>query len=102
LAELREYGVPEDQIAEVARSQQDRAAPVIWPENADSFRWFLDVQTQWRLVVGFGVSMVLGLDYPAIEASARMARRRTTPRMFDDMRLMEAKARTIMNEARNG
>jgi hypothetical protein len=102
MAELRSYGVPEDKIAEVARSQQDRATPVIWPENAASFRWFLDVQTQWRLVVGFGVSLWLGLDYPGIEASARMAGRRTTPRMFDDMRLMEAHARSLMNGARNG
>ncbi|MGO1078339.1 DUF1799 domain-containing protein [Inquilinus sp. CA228] len=103
MAELRSYGVPEDKIAEVARSQQDQAAtPVIWPENADSFRWFLDIQTQWVMAIGFGVSMVLGLDYAGAAAAAQMAGIRTTPTMFADMRLMEATARTIMNEARRG
>ena len=103
MTQLREWGVPEDQINDVARFGQDRAAPpVIWPENADAFRWFLAVQTQWRMAVGFGTAMVLGLDYAGAGEAARLARIRTTPRMFDDLRLMEAEARKLMNERRDG
>jgi hypothetical protein len=98
VTELRALGVPEHEIEPVARFQQDRAAPAIWPDNAKSFRLFLAVQTQWRFLAGGKMPIATGLDYPGIEAAARMSGVKMTPRRFDDIRVMEAEARCLMND----
>lgn len=99
MSQLRALGVPEDQIEPVARSQQDRATPMIWPENEKSLRLFLAVQTQWCYLAGFGVVAATGLDYTRVEATARMAKIPMTTQRFDDIRVMEAEARSLMNGA---
>ena len=67
----------------------------MWPENAESISLFSSVSTQWRV----GMGGPTGLDYVAL--FARMARMnlddQTHERLFQDIRVIEAEALTILN-----
>nr|WP_279290439.1 DUF1799 domain-containing protein [Rhizobium skierniewicense] len=74
--------------------QQDELE--IMPSAWDSFMAFLACQTQWRVEMGMGGLLWLGLNYPAcklvlddIGAPAGV---------FADLRVMEAAAMPILNE----
>jgi hypothetical protein len=61
--ELRRGGCPEDVISEVVDVQDGGVDDYeIWPENADVFRAFLFVGTQWRAATGMQVVWI-GVDY---------------------------------------
>ena len=70
VAELRSLGVPQEQFAAAAAAEQaargKEPGVEVWPSNWLSLRVFLAVETQWRIVMGFGVSAYLGLDYPGV------------------------------------
>ncbi|MBF0418307.1 MAG: DUF1799 domain-containing protein [Magnetococcales bacterium] len=55
--------------------------------------------TQWRRAGMDGIPV--GLDYIAMEAAARMAGIVITPRLFDDVRVMEMSVLKIWSEARS-
>lgn len=65
---------------------------------------FLAASTQWRVVTVSGMAggrlVYLGLDYPAVEVTARMAGIPTGPGRFEELRDMEAAAARILNEHR--
>lgn len=65
---------------------------------------FLAVSTQWRVTtvssLAGGRLVYLGLDYPAVEATARMAGIPISPDRFEELREMEAAAARILNEPR--
>jgi hypothetical protein len=67
----------------------------IWPENEESISLFSSVSTQWRI----GMGGPTGLDYNAL--FARMDRLKfddqTYERLFQDIRVIESEALTIMN-----
>ena len=65
--------------------------------NWDSLLAFLDCATQWRVGVGFGAMVWVGLDYTACDV---VLRRRSYPdpdRVFADLRVMEDAALAILN-----
>lgn len=67
----------------------------LWPENDEPINLFCSVSTQWRV----GMAGPTGLDYTAL--FARMDRRGydadTYERLFQDIRVIEAEALTIIN-----
>lgn len=99
--QYRLWGVPEEDIDEAVRSD-DRTTSILWPENVEPLRLFLSVQSQWRIVAGFGRAFWAGLDYPGVEAAARMMGLRMTPRLFDDLQVMETEARRLINGGARG
>lgn len=76
-----------------------KRAPVldVWPENVEAVELFFAVQTQWRLVAGFGTVIYHGLDYTAVEAAMRMRRTRDRARLFAQLQVMEAAAMSVLN-----
>lgn len=94
---MRIWGFPEELIeVELGAAEQDSDEPLgIWPENEAPVRLFLMSATQWRLgPMGFPT----GLDYPAVEAAARLGAIGVTPEIFEDLRVMEAEALDAMGE----
>ncbi|SEH22527.1 DUF1799 domain-containing protein [Rhizobium sp. NFR12] len=80
----------------------------IMPTAWNSFCAFLECQTQWNAVSGMSGLIWLGLNYQSCEVvlGARRHsghRRRPTskipPKLLDDLRVMEAAALRVLNEA---
>lgn len=63
-------------------------------ENVEAVRLFLASSTQWRLAGMGGVP--LGLDYPCVEAAARMMNPPVNPIPFEDLRVMELTALKVL------
>lgn len=62
---------------------------------------FFALATQWRYAsAGMAGGFRMGLEYQAIEATARMLRVEVTPDIFDDLRLMESEALSVWSRRR--
>ena len=63
---------------------------------------FLALQTQWRVAVGFGGTVYLGIDYAAIPAVLLMLGipRTKHAETFAAVRLMESAALNVRNRAK--
>lgn len=75
------------------------AAVAVWPVNWRALELFLGVQTQWRVQLGFGAALWLGLDYAGVSALMAVQRLRKRRRLMADLQVMEAVALTILNGA---
>jgi hypothetical protein len=73
----------------------------IEPENRDTVRLFFALSTQWRfMAAGLGAAMRAGLDYAAIEPTARlMGLEEALKALFPGLQLMEAEALAATAEA---
>lgn len=59
--------------------------PRLWAENEEALRLWGEIQTQWR-ATGFGV---VGMDWPAAFAVARVLHVPVTERLFKKLRALE-------------
>lgn len=96
--------MPEEQIAAAAAAEKaggdSESGVEVWPDNWRAVRLFLAVETQWRLALGFGVSVHSGLDYCGVEAAMRRLRIDDADgELFADLQEMERAALPILNEA---
>lgn len=68
----------------------------VWPDNWDVVGLFTSLNTQWRTAYG-GVT---GLDYNVLPAVMRLrgVKRAIWPRLFEDLRVLEAEALKTMRE----
>ena len=70
----------------------------VWRDNLDSVSAFLACRTAWRVAVGFGVMIWLGIDYGAAAPLLYRRNGRSRRRLLADLRLMEAEALPILND----
>jgi len=91
-------GAPEEVIASLERSQAD-AAFEVWDENWEAVSAFLCVCTQWRAIArGMdGEVYWQGLDYAGVAAGLLGSGIEATPRLWGELRIMEAAARNELN-----
>lgn len=68
--------------------------------NWDAARLFSRAQTQWRRAGATGVPV--GLSYPGLEATARMAAIALNPTIFDQVQTMESEALRLFARRRPG
>lgn len=70
----------------------------LWPENERAWRFWLEVQTQWRT----GFSGKTGLDYAGVQAcmALRHVPRRARTRLFEQIHAMELAALDVWRKAR--
>jgi len=61
-------------------------------------RLFEALGTQWRMSMGPGGAVWLGLDYAAIEPVARFNRIDIDEDAFDALRILESAALTLLNK----
>ena len=67
----------------------------VWADNWPAVTVFLALATQWRVLLGMGGLVWLGLDYAAVDV---VMRRLAVPEgAFADIRIMEAAALPILN-----
>ncbi len=77
--------------------EEDEHLVDIMPSAWTSLSAFLACQTQWRVAVGMSAMLWLGLDYTAVKL---VLDDMDAPRgTFADLRLMEAAALPVLNEA---
>lgn len=82
-------GVCVDQRAEENNSVD------VWAENWPAMIAFLALATQWRVALGVGGMIWLGLDYPGVDVVMR--RLGTPDSAFADIQSMEAAALPVLN-----
>ncbi|HBK47904.1 MAG TPA: hypothetical protein DDZ74_00770 [Pseudomonas sp.] len=96
---MYEQGPSAEQLAFLGLTLDDMEteAVEVWPDAWPAFCLFEALGTQWRLGPG-GPS---GLDYAAIPGTAKMIglKSRELSETFDDVRVMENEALTVMAEA---
>ena len=64
----------------------------------DAVGLFFALATQWRWIgAGMGGAWRTGLDYQAVEATARNSGLKMTPAIFDDIRTLELEALSVFN-----
>lgn len=86
--DMRVQGYSEEDI-DKALADRTPEPFLLHADNARSWQLFAVSlsQARWGPMGGF-----IGLDYPGVEAAARMAGIEVTPEIFADLRLMEAEA----------
>jgi len=104
---LEAYGAPPETIAANRAFLLPKQADedfLVFPENANAVRVFAALATQWKMVSLSTMDRAevrqVGLDYTAIEPTARMTGVQFEGDDFDRLRVMEAEALTAWAEAR--
>ena len=104
--DARAFRLPEDAIAGIAGaiSQREPSFDGLWPENVAIVAAFLAAATQWR-VASTGGGMVpaqlrvIGFDYAGARVGIEAAGIAITPELWAGLRVMEAEAVRVLNEA---
>ncbi|MEQ1499430.1 MAG: DUF1799 domain-containing protein [Novosphingobium sp.] len=96
-------GAPDEVIASLKEGGKGDDFEV-WAENWDAVCAFLFVATQWRAIAQGMDGRVYwqGLDYSAVAAGLAGAGIAATPALWNDLRVMEAAARNVLNGMRTG
>lgn len=79
----------------IEEAPQGRPDYEVWEEHWDALLLFIRAQTQWRLNGNGGVT---GLDYAGVLALLPLYPVDDPARVFDDLRVMEARAVELLNE----
>lgn len=101
MREAREFGIPEEQIAQIERNS-DGGDFEIWADNWAALEAFLFVSTQWNVVqqdggMAPGRTLYVGLNYACIAAGLCGAGIEASPEIWRGLRVMEAAARNTLN-----
>lgn len=83
----------------IADAEADKAEAVfsVWDENADTFRMFLKLQTQWRVIEGGFV----GLNYQSVEFLVKIHSIPNVVEFMDDLQAMELAALSVLNKRKD-
>ena len=76
----------------------DEAFEVL-PPNADALDAWLTCQTQWRVAVGMGGMVWLGLDYSAVDVVLRRMKLADPDAVMADLQVMEGAALKVLGES---
>jgi hypothetical protein len=92
--DCRRFGIDPAAMAWGEDRPSDR--PLIWPDMQDAVALFFSMSTQWRWTgAGMAGAFRTGLDYGAIEPTARAAGLELTRSLFDDIRTLEREALAV-------
>ena len=104
-ADMRCMGLTEEQIAQERRGRAAAAATDgdehlalprhLWPV----VRLFAALRSQWRVAIGQGGLLYLGLDYAAVRHAMWLLElpAKGRARLFEHLRVMESEARALLN-----
>ena len=72
----------------------------VFEDNWLSFSLFCEMKTQWDVIAGMGGVHYGGIKYPSLESAMRMRRIpfADRARLFQDVRLMEEAAKSVLND----
>lgn len=100
--DLKAFGAPQD----VIDSMRERAPPAVyevWPENMETLRVFLALQSSWDwLMPAMGAPARIGIRSTEIESTVRMMgiRKKRRRSVLRDIRTMEQAALDVLSERR--
>ncbi|MBB3858874.1 hypothetical protein GGQ88_000114 [Novosphingobium hassiacum] len=101
MREAREFGIPEEHIAQIEQSREG-AEFEVWADNWPTVEAFLFVSTQWNVAqqgggLAPGHMLYIGLDYACVAAGLCGAGIEASPEIWRGLRIMEAAARNTLN-----
>lgn len=104
--EWQQMGVPEAQIeaalSKLKAGNGERCTFHVEPENRDTVRLYLGLETQWRIESAVLAKCVLlrrhGIDYAAVAPAAAGMGIALTPEIWGGLRIMEREALVLYAE----
>ena len=90
------FGAPAEIVAQVEAEQSDRTFGV-WDDNAETFRIFIKLQTQWHVIQGG----FIGLNYQSAEFLAKIHSIDDLAAFMDDLQAMELAALQVLNKRKD-
>lgn len=97
--ECSAFGIDPDALNWKTERETENAQ--IWPDMRESVALFFNLATQWRWSsAGMAGAWRVGLDYPAVEVTARLSGLDMTPAVFSDIRILEQEALRVWNRKR--
>lgn len=69
----------------------------VWPDHWDAVRLVAALASQWRVIVGGDRLIWLGLDYGAVEVTARLMGITATPDLFRQVQQTEGVILPLLN-----
>jgi hypothetical protein len=101
MREAREFGIPEEHVAQIEQGSETGDFEV-WAENWATLEAFLFVSTQWSVVhqtagMAPGRTTYIGLNYACVAAGLSGAGIEASPDIWRGLRVMEAAARNTLN-----
>lgn len=97
-AQFAAFDAPAE-FRDVLRTEHRREHFPIHEDNEATVAAFLALQTQWRIIAGFGAVVYQGIDYPSVPAvlDALSVPPDGRADVFQGLRIMEASALPILN-----
>lgn len=100
---LKQAGVPAEDIAKFIGERKPNSSEQdfeVWPDNWVTFIFFIELATQWRVVSGMAGNVMLGLDYPGVEAMMRIKNipKKQKLTLFTELQIMEREALEVLNK----
>lgn len=98
--EAEGLGLDIDQLVPTEEQREEPEDFELWPQHWEAWMVFLRVQSQWKLAVGMGGALWLGLDYHGVD----MVLRKVVPddsrhlEILDQLQVMEQEALKIRNK----
>ncbi|MBL8575135.1 MAG: DUF1799 domain-containing protein [Hyphomicrobiaceae bacterium] len=80
-----------------AGTAEEPAGIAVWPDHWDAARLVAALASQWRVIVGGDRLIWLGLDYAAVEVTARLMGITATPDTFRQVQQMEGVILPLLN-----
>lgn len=71
----------------------------VWEENIPAVSLFFELDTAWKILVGFSAARYVGFDWPAVESVMRLKgiRRKKRAVLFSELKVMERAAKEVLN-----
>lgn len=98
--EAEGLGLDIDQLVPQEQQREEPEDYELWPDHWAAWMVFLRCQSQWKLAVGMGGAMWLGLDYQGVD----MVLRKVVPdeshhlEILDQLQVLEQEALKIRNK----
>lgn len=98
---MREFGASDETIEEALALQQPETPDCeVWQENWQTTTLFLALRRQWRVCMGMGGMLWLGLDYGGVEVMMRIKgiKKKARAGLLDELQIMEDAALELLNK----
>lgn len=90
-------GAPPE-VVEAARANKEETVFEVYADNWDAVRIFVKLSTQWKIALGMGAAVYLGLDYTAVDLLFKIEGVADVKAVFYDIQIMERAALSELNK----
>jgi len=91
------FGAPSE-VIESARTNKEQVLFDVFADNWQAVQLFCRLATQWKIAIGMGAAVYLGLDYTAIDFLFKIENVSETAKVFAELQIMERTALKYLNK----